>query len=298
MFALACFSRETALATLLPLAALAVARHQGNWRRAGKELATVVATGVLVAAWILTTPRYLQLADYSLLGRPFWSSVIAQIGAVPVGLGLMLRPAALSIDYGVPMPVSSTDPLFVAGLLLYIAAAAGIVFFHRRSRGAAVGLAVWLAALLPTQSVIPKLDALTNRPLSLALAGLLLAAAPAVGAVQRSGLARSASTRGPSLAGQWPAVPAICALGAVAAWLTAATAQRAELFQSNLRLWQDAAAKSRVNERPYVQYAVLLNQEGRNREALEALAIAATIKPLSLQIDTLSRVYRRQEVSP
>jgi hypothetical protein len=60
-----------------------------------------------------------------------------------------------------------TEPLFLLGLLLYFGAAAGALYLCRRSPAAAVGLALWLAALLPTQSVIPKLDALANRPLSL-----------------------------------------------------------------------------------------------------------------------------------
>jgi hypothetical protein len=63
-------------------------------------------------------------------------------------------------------------------------------------------------------------------------------------------------------------------------------------------LWQDAAAKSRVNERPYLQYAVLLAHEGRQREALEALAAAARINPFSSQISTMTDVIRRREISP
>jgi hypothetical protein len=134
---------------------------------------------------------------------------------------------------------------------------------------------------LPTQSVIPKLDALANRPLSLALAGLLLAAVPLAGAVSR---------RRPSLA--------FCAAATIVVSLTVATSGRAELFQSELRLWQDAAAKSRVNERPHVQYAVLLKHAGREREALAALSTAATINPFNSQVATLTRVYRRREVLP
>ena len=52
----------------------------------------------------------------------------------------------------------------------------------RRRPAVSIGLAMWLAALLPTQSFVPKLDTLVNRPLSLALAGLLIAAAPLMGA--------------------------------------------------------------------------------------------------------------------
>src|SRR6185503_7135787 len=180
--------------------------------------------------------------------------------------------------------------LFLLGLLLYVGAAIGVFHLCRRSPAAAVGLALWLAALLPTQSVIPKLDALANRPLSLALAGLLLVAAGAV--VQKKGSNSFLDEK----RGLTPFF-AVAAM-AVVVLMTAATAHRAELFRSELQLWQDAAAKSRVNERPYVQYAVLLKQEGKNREALEALSAAAKINPFSSQVSTLTRFYRRREVSP
>jgi len=282
-FLLACLSRETALAALLPLSVLAAARHPGSWRTFVRELAPSLTAGALVVSWMLMTPRYMQLGEYSMLGRPFLASVIAQVGAVPVGLGLLFRPAALSIDYGLSLPVSPTAPLFLLGLLLYLSAAAGVAFFLRRSSCAtAVGLAVWLAALLPTQSVIPKLDALTNRPLSLALAGLLLVCIPIAEAVRRRPFALAAP----------------CGVVTVVVVLAMATVHRAELFRSELSLWQDAAAKSRVNDRPHLKYALLLDQRGRHQEALAALSTAAQISPLSSHIATLTRVVRRREARP
>lgn len=282
LFTLACLSRETAFAALLPLAALAAVRCRGQWRVARRELTPLVAATAMITAWMLTTPRYLQLAEYSMLGRPLVASAIGQIGAVPVGLGLLSNPAALSIDYGISLPKRATEPLFLLGALLYLGAAAGIILAVRRgSEATAVGLALWLAALLPTQSVVPKLDALANRPLSLALAGLLLAAVPLVGAISR---------RRPSLA--------FCTAATIVVSLSVATSHRAGLFRSELLLWQDAAAKSRVNERPHLQYAVLLKQAGRERDALDALETAATINPFSSQVATLTRVYRRKEVLP
>ena len=289
-FVLACLSRETAIAALLPLAVLALARHRGSWRPAVHELAPALLAGALVVCWILTTPRYLQLAEYSLLGRPFLTSAIGQVGAVPIGLGLLFYPTALSIDYGIPLPIRLTEPLFLLGLLLYGGAAASVFYFLRRSPAAALGLALWLAALLPTQSVIPKLDALANRPLSLALAGLLLAVAPAVAMWSHAFLDKKSRVT-------HLAAGAVAAAMTVVVLTTSATAHRAELFRSELQLWQDAAAKSRVNERPYVQYAVLLKQEGKNREALEALSAAAKINPFSSQVSTLTRFFGRKEVS-
>src|SRR6185503_953887 len=138
-FALACLSRETAIAALLPLAMLAAGRHHGKWRPAIHELAPSLLAGVLVACWILTTPRYLQLAEYSMLGRPMMTSAIGQIGAVPVGLGLLFYPTALSIDYGIPLPIRFTEPLFLLGLLLYVGAAIGVFHLCRRSPAAEIG---------------------------------------------------------------------------------------------------------------------------------------------------------------
>ena len=102
-------------------------------------MAPILGGAALVICWILTTPRYLQLADFSFLGRPFWLSVISQVGAVPAGLELLLRPAQLSIDYGILLPTKVRDPLFLQGLGLYLAAATGMLWLLRRSRIAAVG---------------------------------------------------------------------------------------------------------------------------------------------------------------
>jgi hypothetical protein len=282
-FGLACASRETAIAALLPLAALAAARMPGRWRAVGRELGPSLAIGGVIVFWLAMTPRYRILADYSMLGRPFWSSVIAQVSAVPVGLALLFQPSRLSIDYGIPLADGAGHLLFLIGVLLYSCAAAAVVWLSRRSPAAAVGLSLWVAALLPTQSVVPKLDALSNRPLSLALAGMMLAAAPLVQRTVRR---------------QAFALAAACVALTLTATLSVATAQRADLFRSDLRLWQDAAAKSRVNERPYIQYAILLRESGKPREALDALSVAARINPFSSEIDTLARAVRRREITP
>ena len=117
----------------------------------------------------------------------------ARSSAVPVGLGLLLRRGLFRSTTACRCRrVRRTDVR--AWAFLYAAAATAIVALIGRSRAVAVGLALWLAALLPTQSFVPKLDALTNRPLSLALAGLLLATAPLIAAAIRpaTNLARRA----------------------------------------------------------------------------------------------------------
>jgi hypothetical protein len=296
-YGLACLSRETAFAALLPLGVLAVTRQHGQWRAVWRDVAPLLAAAVLVIGWMLTTPRYMQLAEYSMLGRPFWSSLIRQVGAVPIGLGLLFDTSALSIDYGIALPTRVAQPLFVLGLLLYLATGAGIVLLWRRRPAVAVGLALWLAALLPTQSVVPKLDALANRPLSLALAGLLVAVAPWVRASFGSVRDGFGSWRQWRDRAGWRAIAEVSVAILLFGALAVATSRRGLLFQSPIDLWKDAAAKSTVNERPHVQYALLLRQEGRHREAIEELSIAARIDPFSSQIATMLRVFRSQETS-
>jgi protein O-mannosyl-transferase len=233
---------------------------------------------------MLSTRRYVDLAEYSMLGRPLWSSFLSQVSAVPVGLGLLLQPWQLSIDYGIPLATHLGAPTFVLGALLYLAAAIGIML--TRSPAVAVGLALWLAALLPTQSFVPKLDALTNRPLSLALAGLLLAVARLI--VAASNRMRTSNHR------RAPLIPlAAFACGGLLFTATAAmTLQRAQLFRSDLVLWQDAAMKSLDNIRPHLQYAALLKRAGRDRDAWSVAAAAQRIDPLSSQAATMVRLFR------
>jgi hypothetical protein len=327
----ACLSRETALAGLLPLAALAASRPGSTWRSTLRELAPAIAGTLLVLLWVLTTPRYFQLAEYSFLGRPFWSSLIAQVGAVPIGLALLVNPAALSIDYGLPLPTKFLEPLFLWGIAMYLLVGLALVLLtrcarrpggfgqlhaypalssrlrhegarQRSSRAVAVGLAVWLAAVLPTQSVIPKLDPLTGRPLALALAGLLLAAAPLL-SVAAEQLARIGGKSPPIGAGRgeffpWLRSAAVAlALGSLLV-LALATANRAQLFQSADALWRDAALKSKTNIRPHLQYVRLLLRDGRAAEARAALAVAQRIDPFSSEAARLAWLLSRSEVSP
>ena len=299
LFVLACLSRETALAGLLPLAVLAASRPGASFRFALREIIPILLGGALVLVWIITTPRYMHLTEYSFLGRPFWSSFASQVAAVPVGLGLLFNPAALSIDYGIPLPTRISDPLVLLGLGLYLSAFVGIFLFLKRSRAAAVGLALWLAALLPTQSVVPKLDALTNRPLALALAGLLLVVAPLIGAaINRLGAAGAGKLSGmmPRAGRAGWQVAGICCTLALILLLGGATARRAALFGSEFALWRDAAAKSQSNPRPHLKYAMLLKQQGRHREAWVEVLAAQAIDPFSSDVALFARVYKLNEV--
>jgi protein O-mannosyl-transferase len=288
-FGLAVLARETALAGLLPLALVAWSRSEdAGARERLARLAPALGVAVAGAAWMASTPRYRELAEYSFLGRPLLPSMAAQLAALPAGLVRLVDPRSLSIDYGVSLPANLLAPGVALGLAAFAAAALGALRLRRAAPVAAVGLALWLAALLPTQSVVPKLDPLTNRPLALAWAGLLLAAAPLVGAA----LARDAASRR-----RWRAPVAACLGAAALAGLAASTQERAALYRSELALWADAAAKSQTNPRPHLQLALLLEAAGRRQEAREALRRAREIDPFSSRIAALWVDQQRQSTS-
>jgi hypothetical protein len=250
--------RETALAAVVPLV-VATRGRSPRW---------LVAAAVVGAAWIAWTPRYQELAAFSYREIDPVAACTAQLAAVPVGLSLLVRPWALAIDHGGPLP----EVLALGGLAIYAIAIAVIVIGWRRAPVLALGIAVWLAAIAPTQSFVPKLDALTERPLSLAWAGLIIA-----------------------VAGWWRWRPASAL---VAAALALATLVRGQRYASDVALWADAAAKSPHGLRPHWNYAQALQAAGRFDDARAEFLVARAIAPHDVRIEAALERLARPERSP
>lgn len=277
-------ARETALAGVLPLGVLLAgprgARAPRDTLRAAARAAARRGAGAAVAALALAlalcaVPRYRELAAFSFGEAPFAASVARQLAAVPAGLVLYVDTGALSVDHGPVLAARVSDPRALLGALLLVSAAAVALRWHTLRPGVACGLALWCGALLPTQTVIPRLDPLTERPLGLALAGLVTA-----GFAARAAWAPRADApcRGRRLAGM-PAGAGVCACVALLVASAAATLQRGRLYASDVALWRDAAAKSRTNVRPHVNYGAALARAGRVREAAAAFRAALAIDP-------------------
>ena len=265
LLAVAGLARETAIAAIVPVVVLELTRA-GDVRTHVRRLVPAAAAIALVAVWFVATPRVRELAAYSFGERPFGDSVARQLAAVPLGLSLYVRTWALTLDHGEALPAV----LAIAGGLLYAGAATAIIAY-RRSAPIALGAALWLAAIVPTQSLVPKLDALAERPLSLALAGIVIALAAA--------------------AVRWPRVVVRSAIPIVIA-LSVATILRGRTYRSDLLLWADAAAKSETNARPAMNHAYFLHQAGRDEEALQELERAHAIDPADVEITRLRDALR------
>ncbi len=272
MFALACLSRETAVFALFPLALHELARRdpsrgRRDLLRALGRLEWHATVALAFTAMTLLHHRYGALLDFSMHARPYGPSVAAQLAAVPVGLSLYARFGALTIDHGEALPHGFDAPLVLIGAacLVGLIGAAGW-FAWRRHRVEAVGLGLVVAALLPTQSFIPKLDPLTERPFAWALAGFVIALSRPV---SRAVAARTSSVRVAS----WTAL-----VTALASCLVA-TEERGSLYATDLALWGQAASLSVVNPRPHYNVALAWLDAGKPAEALREATRAHDIDP-------------------
>ena len=273
VWTLAVLARETALAAGLPLAVLAALE------RRPRGLVGVGALGLGLLLMLASVPRYRELTGYSFDVLPLAPSLARQLAAIPIGAELFVRVDRLSADHGWPLPASCAHPLPLLGVALLGAMLAATALLTRRGHSAAVAAALWLAAVLPVQALIPRRDPLTERPLGLALAALAVLAASAVH--------------------RWPARAPVVALATLmlGAPLTLATERRGRLYASDLALWADAASKAPAAVRPHFNYALALIRAGDYSRADAELAIAQRIDPWESQVSA-ARHMLRSRLSP
>ncbi|MFO0555305.1 MAG: hypothetical protein U0271_43415 [Polyangiaceae bacterium] len=282
--ALACLARETAIAGVLPLAALSVARHETEgWRVRVARLEPVLTAALLMGAYLLVHPRYSKLAQFSLQARPWGESVARQVAAIPHGLSLWFALDKLSSDHGELLPRTMASPAFIGGATILVGLVAlAVVSARARRTRAALGASLVLAALLPTQSAIPKLDALTEKPFAFALAGfvMLVAEASALSYERLTRVVESGARR-------WVRLAAQAATGLLAGTLGVATIHRCRILESPVAFWADAARKSTANARPHLNHALALEEAGELDAALEEVIRARTLDPFDPTVETL-----------
>lgn len=279
-------AREATAGAVVALAILTLARGAAGERPSGaatswaawRRLAPMLTSLVVCLTFALTRPRAQVLAEYSFHGRPWLASTVQQVSAIPLGLSLLVRPSALACDHGEALARTPTAGLFLLGVTLSALAIAAAAALVRRAPIVAAGIALWIFALLPTQSIVPKLDPLTERPIAYASAGVALVALA---------LTRAASARRPARIASLAACLAACLL------LARATFSRGMLYASDVALWSDAAAKTVDNPRPLVELALALDAEGRRVEAIAALRRAQAIDPFDSSVNARLRLWER-----
>jgi protein O-mannosyl-transferase len=229
VFALALGVKEAPVALPLVMAAwlLATGAARSIPRRLAPHLGLLLVAGLVLLAW----PPYRAVLMASLEARPMGLNLLTQVNAVVYLLGQLLRLDGMNADPALAAVVAPDAALWLRAALLLALAGAGLWLL--RSRPAAGFAILWFFAwLLPTNSLVPRLDVVNDRQLYLALVGpawlLGLALAPL-------------AERRPRLA-----LLGLAVLGVV---LALATAGHNRVYATEVAFWEDVARKSPGNAR-------------------------------------------------
>jgi hypothetical protein len=282
--------KETAAATplalwlLLRTAADAVAGTQGMlptdqpgarsasrwawwWVRPHAALVLVAAAA---AAW---WPPYRRLLDASLDARAIGANLLTQCHAIAWLAGQLLQPTALAADPALPV-VRAPDPVtLLLGLAIVAAIAAGL-FALRRSPAVGCGILWFFVWLLPTNSLLPRLDVANDRQLYLAL----------VGPAWLLGLITVRGVRSPR-------ARAVVLL-ALASLLAAFTLRHNRVYADEITYWHEAARQAPHNPRALGNLGYALARACRDEEAATALARAAALDPTAFRPAVNLRLLR------
>jgi tetratricopeptide (TPR) repeat protein len=274
-FALALLSKEVAV--MLPAAVLLwwlvfrpyFEKHDGDRRLLALQLPL---WGLLLAAVAVASlyPRYAYLAHASLQTRPLYDNLVTQFHAVAYSLSLLFIPSRLNFDHDLPVyhSILLWPPALSLALLAGLLAVA-LRYLHK-APFFSFGILWFLVHILPTDSVIPRYDVLSERNLYLPSIGILLAVV-SVAAQFKS-----------RLAALWPNVissAARVACAVVATGLLIATAERNWIYHSQVTFWTDAAHKSPRKARVHNNLGYAFAQAGDLDRALSEFRVALSLDP-------------------
>jgi len=266
LFLLAFLVRETAIT--LPIALLLWAKLHGRehpedrpvWRDLLPHGLLLMGLAVLLA-W---HRGYVRLLMSGFQGRSLRENLLSQLDAVVYLLSKLVWPTNLNIDPRLPVRTEWSTALAWKALL--IAAILGLALMAwRRRPGLAFGILWFFLHLLPTNSVIPRLDVVNERQLYLASAGLFLGLGRECAPFLRQpGLLRSLG------------MAAVATLAIAMGWLTR---QRNADYRTEITLWESSARAGPHNPRAFNNLGCAYLFAGNQAKAREALTIALRLDP-------------------
>lgn len=197
-------------------------------------------------ALMAALPRYREMLETSLALRSFAEQFQLQVAALARHVGVLILAVPPNIDPVVP-PVPP-----IAGLAVLAAIAVGLALL-RVQPWHALALLWFFLHLAPTNSLLPRLDAVNDRQLYLA----------SIGPLALAGLAVALMPRG-----------RVVLLGALAVVLGAGTVLRNQDYRSERSLWEATVRHSPGSARAHNNLGYALQLEGRREEACAAYARA------------------------
>ncbi len=204
-----------------------------NWKLYG-TLALGALVGLVRFAPLIFNA---QTAGFGMKDLPWYQYLFTEFRAIFVYIREFFLPFGLNADWDFPFSRTILDRGAIVGLIVLLALIALAWRYRRQFPLASYGFFAFLILLSPTSSILPIRDPFAERRLYFAIFGLLLVAAELV---RRIKLPR-------------PTLTAACA--AILLLAAVVTHARAEVWSSELALWQDSEAKSPGKPRDHFQLA-------------------------------------------
>jgi len=285
LFLTAAATKETALT--LPLAmVLWDATDRSGQGRCGAVLKRQAAhwlLAVLVVLLVLTNPRYGRLLWFSLDIRNLHDNLLSQINGISYLLSRLVFVAGLNIDPDI-RTVGSWTPFLVLEFMLLSGMLALAVLNRRKRPWISFGVAWFFVILLPTNSVIPRLDIANERQMYLAVPGIFFSLSAEL-----------------SLAKIYERKAAVAAVAVIFVLLASFTVLRNNVYRSEVSLWEDTARKSPGKSRVFNNLGCAYEDEGGREKALAMYERAlqldpdnAVAKDNKLRIEAVEK-YKRQD---
>lgn len=266
LYVLAVLSKETALT--LPVALLLWEGAFGTRPRRFREIARRQGVHwvllVLITAAVAFHPSYRGLVLYGFGARTVPENLLAQGTGIVYLLSRLIRVDRLNIDPDLPVPGSWTPEIAARTACLAGLVIAGAVLLWRRPV-AGFGLLWFFLQLLPTNSVVPRLDVANERHLYLASWGIFLAAGAEAERVQAN----------LQVAGRWVRAGWFVA----AALLLVFTVLRNEVYRSETAMWEETALRSPGKARVHNNLGYSYYRAGQPERAISAYREALGIDP-------------------
>ena len=284
-------TKEIAFTAPLAIALYELWFFEGSWRHRLPWLIPVLAMLAVIPADLLRLhePVGRILSDVVETTRVQTSMsrldyLITELAVIATYLRLLVLPVGQNLDWDYPLYHSFLEPRVMLAVLVLAALLAVAFLLHGGRLARRLGLApdpagrvvsfgvVWFfLALSVESSVIPIVDVIFEHRAYLPSAGIFAAAA--------TGLGLAALRLAPSR----PAAVTLGAAGAAALVLAGATWARNEVWESNLSLWSDAAAKSPRKSRPHDNLGLALAHMGLEPQAVVRFREAIRLDPLNVR---------------
>lgn len=262
--------KESAL--VLPLWLLAVGWFHGD--RGLRWSAPLRVLPAVALFWYLKTGALGGVAQDAaigfLAGEELGARVFTVLAIVGRYASLLVLPVELSASYFQPVIASPWRPEVLAGAIVVVVTAVGILAARRRHPAAAVGLAMCAAGLAPFLHFLPLMVSIADRFLYFPSVGFSVAAG--YGLVRLGPRVGRPALRWASLAG-------------LVAALTVATAARNRVWESPRTLWEATVASDPENAFAWANLGLALARgpEADLAAAAGALERAVTMVPAHLQ---------------